>query len=68
VAFCRDGRRILSTSQDQTIRLWDLGSERELCRFEGHTDQVWSAVLSADERWILSGGSDRTLRLWEMPP
>jgi hypothetical protein len=65
VAFSPDGRRLLSGSHDETLRLWDAESGHEICAFTGHQGRVWSVAFSPDGRRLLSGGSDNTLRLWD---
>jgi len=57
----------LSGSYDNTVRLWDAETGKELHRFAGHTDGVRQAVVSPDGRYALSGAADRTLRLWRLP-
>jgi|SRR5215469_11826393 len=37
VVITPDGRRAVSASRDQTVRLWDLDTEREVRTFKGHT-------------------------------
>jgi len=64
VAFSPDGRYALSGSGDQTLRLWDVASGREIRAFKGHMNQVWSVAFSPDVRYALSGSGDKTLRLW----
>jgi WD40 repeat protein len=64
VCMSLDGRRILSGSDDQTVRLWDVASGECLSVLRDHTDCVRSVCLSVDDRWALSGGMDRTMRLW----
>jgi WD40 repeat protein len=65
VAFSPDGRRLLSGSDDGTLRLWDAESGQEIHAFAGHQDWVWSVAFSPDGRRLLSGGRDQTLRLWD---
>jgi WD40 repeat protein len=65
VAFSPDGRTALSGSRDNTIKLWDVASGRELRTFTGHSGPVNSVAFSPDGRTILSGSRDRTLGLWD---
>jgi WD40 repeat protein/serine/threonine protein kinase len=66
VSFSPDGCYALSGSDDQTIRLWDVTSGKEIRRFEGHTMSVASVCFSPDSRQALSGGWDQTIRLWDV--
>jgi FOG: WD40 repeat len=65
VAFSPDGRYALSGSADDTLRLWDAATGREVRRFEGHTERVRSVAFSPDGRYALSGSDDSTVRLWD---
>ena len=66
VAFSPDGRQIVSGSDDQTLRLWDVATGEEVRQLSGHTDQVTSMAFSPDGRQIVSGNGDQTLRLWDV--
>jgi WD40 repeat protein/tRNA A-37 threonylcarbamoyl transferase component Bud32 len=78
VAFSRDGRLALSggggrwqggrwvAGVDHALRLWDVGTRREVRRFRGHEGPVNAVALSADGARALSGGVERTLRLWDV--
>jgi WD40 repeat protein/serine/threonine protein kinase len=65
IAFRPDGRYALSSSADQTIRLWEVSSGKCPRVFVGHQDGVTCAKFSPDGRYVLSGSKDQTLRLWE---
>jgi WD40 repeat protein/tetratricopeptide (TPR) repeat protein len=66
VAVLPDGRRALSGSEDQTIRLWDLASGEEVRRFGGSLGMVLSVAALPDGRHALSGSFDRMMRLWDL--
>src|SRR5262249_18086016 len=64
VAFSPDGRTLASASADQTVKLWDVQSRKEIKTLEGHKDYVLSVAFSPDGRTLASASGDRTVRLW----
>jgi WD40 repeat protein len=66
VAVLADGRRALSGSWDNTLRLWDLATGETLRTLEGHTSPVNAVAVLADGRRALSGSYENTLRLWDL--
>jgi WD40 repeat protein len=63
VRFCPSGACVVTTSDDDTARLWSL-SGRELATLRGHTADVSAAAFSADGHYILTESKDSTARLW----
>ncbi len=65
VAFSPDGRRIVSGSTDDTLRLWNAETGQPLgAPLTGHTQAVSGVAFSPDGRRVVSGSDDDTLRLW----
>ncbi|HYP99129.1 MAG TPA: NB-ARC domain-containing protein [Polyangiaceae bacterium] len=64
-AYSPDGERVLSGSEDHTLREWDARSGQELRRFEGHSGWITSCAYSSDGARVLSGSDDQTLREWD---
>ena len=54
VAFSPDGRLIASGSADQTVKLWDTVSGREVHTLRGHTKVVDRVAFSPDGRSLAS--------------
>src|SRR5262249_24543744 len=68
IAVSPDGRRLVSASADQTLKLWDItsaGDPRALRTFAGHTGSVYTAAFSFDGEWVASGGEDNAVHIWE---
>jgi hypothetical protein len=65
VAFSPDGRRIVSGSNDSTLKVWDTVTGQNLLSLEGHTSNVLSVVFSPDGRRIVSGSHDETVKVWD---
>jgi hypothetical protein len=56
----------LSGSADNTLKLWDVNSGRQIRTFKGHSHYVFSVAFSPDGRLALSGSFDQTLKLWDV--
>lgn len=62
----RNGRYVLTGSEDNTARLWEVETGQCVRTLEGHTGSVESVGLSAGGLYALSGAHDRTVRLWDV--
>jgi len=51
-------------SDDFSLRLWNIQTERCLALMEGHSSPVRSACFVPNSAMLASGGSDGALRLW----
>jgi coatomer protein complex subunit alpha (xenin) len=57
---------ILSSSDDQTLRLWDFQKRTCLSVLTGHNHYVMSASFHPTEDLIVSASLDQTVRVWDM--
>jgi serine/threonine protein kinase len=65
VAISADGQRVVSGSDDGTVKVWDSSTCHDLLTLKGHTGRVLSVAISPDGKWIVSGSQDRTVRVWD---
>lgn len=63
--YSPDGRRILSGSDDKTLKMWDAATGKEIRTLAGHAGAVKSVCFSPDGKQILSGGADKVLKVWD---
>ncbi len=66
VQFSKDGSKLLTGSYDNSARLWDVGTGKQLKSFVGHTWWVWDAKLSPKEDKIVTASQDGTAIVWEV--
>ena len=65
-AISPDGKYALSGSYDNTLKLWDIATGREIRIFSGHTSDVFSIAFSPDGKQALSGSWDNKIKLWDI--
>ena len=62
----KNGMLAVSSSDDMTLKIWDLESGSELGRLRGHSDSLYSMALSDDSRRAVSVADDHTLKVWAL--
>jgi WD40 repeat protein len=65
MAFSPDSKIVASSSEDKTIRLWDVAVGKALHVLEGHTGLVLSVPFFPDGKVQASTSTDTTVRLWD---
>ncbi len=64
-SYSPDGRFIVSASHDNTARVWDAITGKEVHVLRGHDAEVLSASYSPDGRFIVTSSVDATARIWD---
>jgi WD40 repeat protein len=64
-AYSPDGKRIVSASEDKTLKIWDAHSGEELSTLRGHADNITCVAFSPDGKRVASG-SRGVVKLWDV--
>jgi WD40 repeat protein len=65
VAFSKDAHTLATASADNTLKLWEAATGRELHTFKAH-DAVNSLAFSADGALLASASYDGSTQLWDV--
>ena len=66
LAFSADGTSLVSGSDDETVKLWDVQTGGVIKTFDGHAKPVTSVSISSDSTMIASGDSATCIYLWDI--
>ena len=64
VAYSPDGQRIVTASFDQTAKVWEAQTGKELLTLTGHKGIVRSVAYSPDGQRIVTASFDQTAKVW----
>ncbi len=64
--FSPDGKRIVSASDDGTVKVWDAATGRHLQTLDGPHGAIKSIAFSPDGRRIVSGSETGTIKVWDV--
>jgi WD40 repeat protein/serine/threonine protein kinase len=66
VAFNPDGQTLAAAGPENTVKIWDANTGKELRTLAGHDGPVKTLAFQAGGRLLASGSEDRTVRIWEV--
>lgn len=67
VDFSPNDKILVSGHSDETVRVWDLGTEQQVAVFVGHIYSPKSIRFSPDGKTLASASSDGSILLWDLP-
>ena len=67
VIFSPDENRIITASEDTTVKIWDIDSGETLQTISGgHSGAILDADMSPDGHLIITGGEDGLAKIWDV--
>jgi WD40 repeat protein len=66
VFFTPDGRKLITVSNDKTIRVWEVASGRCEQVLRGHDKEVYGVAFSPDGLQLGTAALDTSARLWNV--
>lgn len=66
VAVSPDSTWFVSSSDDKTVKIWDIKTGECRATLQGHTNQVKTVSITPDAKRILSGSWDYMIRTWDV--
>ena len=66
VVFLDSGKKLVSSSKDKFLRVWDLDTQHCMQIVGGHHSEIWSIDVDPEERYLVTGSADPELRFYSV--
>ena len=67
IAFCGDGKMLLTAGKDGLVHLFDLTALRMIAAWQGHAAEVTGIAVDAKQTIAVSGDRSGTVFVWPLP-
>ncbi|XP_069822280.1 WD repeat-containing protein 88 isoform X2 [Dendropsophus ebraccatus] len=65
--FCFEDTKILTSSHDGTVKLWDFSTSSQVCEFKDeNSGPISECNLTGDNKRIVTSSYDKTVKLWDI--
>ncbi len=64
IAFSSNGRVLASGSNDNTVKLWDIQTAKEIKTLHASTEDILTVAFNAN--FLATAGSDQIIKLWDL--
>jgi len=66
MAISKDGKTLVTGSEDQTILVWDIAAGKVVQTLKGHTGGIIAVAITPDGKKVASASTDKTLKIWDV--
>jgi WD40 repeat protein len=66
VAVTPDGKKAITGSGDQTVKVWDLETGENTKTFQSNQSTVFAVAVTPDGKRAITGSYDKTVRVWDL--
>ena len=63
--FSRDGRKIVTTSEDNTAKIWDSKTGNLIASLDGHKKNIYWAEFNSRSTKVVTASGDNTAKIWD---
>ena len=66
LAVTGDGKFLVTSGDDKTVRVWDVTSGKTLRSFQGHMTKATAVAARGDGKQVASASDDGAVRVWDL--
>ena len=61
-----DGNRLITGSENNIAKIWDIKTGTCKQILSGHADSIWSVCITSDGSKVVTGSGDKTAKIWDI--